>query len=201
MTSASFDLSDSIIPRSDQINAEDILTGPRTITIADVKRGTDEQPVDIVTEEFGPGRPYKPSKTMRRVIVSAWGPDASQYIGRRLTIYRDPEITFGRDKVGGIRISNMSHIDKRMTIALTVTRGKRAQFTVEPLREETPPAKPAAIDADAVAEFERDIANAATVKQLDEVAKDLKASDLGAHHNRLLTAWKERRAAITDADA
>jgi hypothetical protein len=68
------------------------------------------------------------------------------------------------------------------------------------LREETPPAKPPAITPDAVAEFERDIANAATVKQLDEVAKDLKASDLGAHHDRLLAAWKERRAAITDAE-
>lgn len=127
------DMTASIEPRSDQLNAEDLLTGPRTVTITDVKRGTDEQPVNIVTAEFGPGRPYKPSKTMRRVIVAAWGADASVYIGRRLTIYRDPEITFGRDKVGGIRISALSDIPSRLSLALTVTRGRRAPFVVDPL--------------------------------------------------------------------
>jgi hypothetical protein len=132
------DLTDSIAPRSDQINAEDLLTGPRIITITDVQRGTAEQPVNILTAEFGPGRPYKPSKTMRRVLVAAWGKEASAYKGRRLMIYRDPEITFGRDKVGGIRISAMSDIDSRLSLALTVTRGKRAPFTVEPLPPETP---------------------------------------------------------------
>jgi hypothetical protein len=129
----------SIAPRSDQINAEDLITGPCTVTITDVTRGTTEQPVDIVTVEFGPGRPYKPSKTMRRLLVIAWGTDASAYIGRRITIYRDPDITFGRDRVGGIRISHLSHIDKRLEIALAVTRGRRATFTVEPLKDAAHP--------------------------------------------------------------
>lgn len=127
------DMTASIAPRSDQINAEDLITGPRTVTITDVTRGTTEQPVNIVTAEFGAGRPYKPSKTMRRMIVAAWGTDTSSYVGRRITIYRDPDITFGRDRVGGIRISHLSHIDKLIEIALTVTRGRRAIFTVEPL--------------------------------------------------------------------
>lgn len=135
MTEA-FDMTDTIIPKSDQLNAEDILTGPVTITITDVKRGNAEQPVDMVTAEFGPGRPYKPSKTMRRVIVNAWGKDTSAYVGRRIRIYRDPEVNFGKDKVGGIKISHLSHIDKRMEIALTVTRGRRAQFAVDPLPDE-----------------------------------------------------------------
>lgn len=136
----SVDLSESIVPRSDQLNAEDLLTGPRVVTIADVKRGSAEQPIDIVTEEFGPGRPYKPSKTMRRVIVAAWGPDASNYIGRKLFLYRDPDITFGKERVGGIRISAMSHIERRIEVALTVTRGRRAPFVVEPLKEQPVPA-------------------------------------------------------------
>lgn len=130
------DMAASVVPRSDQLNAEDLITGPRTITITDVTRGTTEQPVDIVTAEYGLGRPYKPSKTMRRVIIAAWGTNTASYIGRRITIYRDPEIRFGPDRVGGIRISHLSHIDKRLQIALTVTRGRRAQFTVDPLPEE-----------------------------------------------------------------
>lgn len=189
--SESFDMTASIEPRSDQLNAEDLLTGPRTVTITDVKRGTDEQPVNIVTAEFGPGRPYKPSKTMRRVLVAAWGPDASAYVGRRIMIYRDPEITFGRDKVGGIRISALSHIPSRLSLALTVTRGRRAPFVVEPL-----PDAPQAISAEMVAEFEAGIANAKSLSELDAIAADLKAQDLGAHQGKLQAAWRERRAAI-----
>lgn len=165
MTEA-FDMTESIAPRSDQLNAEDLLTGPRTVTITDVKRGTDEQPVNIVTAEFGPGRPYKPSKTMRRVLVAAWGPEASNYIGRRITIYRDPEITFGKDKVGGIRISHMSNIPSRLSLALTVTRGRRAPFVVEPLPD-VPPTKAAPKPPSAGAIVDAFGALGVTVEQLE----------------------------------
>ncbi len=136
------DISATIAPKSDQLNAEDLLSGPRTVTIAEVSAGSSpEQPVDIATAEF-PGRPYKPCKSMRRILVAAWGPDASAYVGRRITLFCDPNITFGREKVGGIRIKALSDIPKRLEVALTVTRGKRAPFVVEPLKDE--PAKPAA---------------------------------------------------------
>ncbi|QMU19318.1 hypothetical protein [Gordonia rubripertincta] len=129
------DLTETIVPRSDQLNSEDLLTGPRIITVTDVRRGSTEQPVEIVTAEFGPGRPFKPSKTVRRILVAAWGKDASVYAGRRMMIYRDPEVRFGGSAVGGIRVSALSHIDEPVTVALTVTRGRRAPFTVEPLPE------------------------------------------------------------------
>lgn len=131
------DMTASIEPKSDQLNAEDLLTGPRTFTIADVRAGSSEQPVNIHLVEF-PGRPYRPSKTQRRVMVAAWGAQTEPYVGRRLTLYRDPEVTFGKDKVGGIKISHLSHIDKRFTIMLTATRGKRAPQVVEPLPDSTP---------------------------------------------------------------
>ena len=133
------DLTDTIAPRSDQLNAEDLLSGPRTVTITDVHQGAStEQPVDIVTAEFGTGRPWKPSKTVRRILVAAWGPEASAYVGRRATIYRDPDVKFGGMAVGGIRVSHLSHIDQPLTVALTVTRGKRAPFVVKPLTEPAP---------------------------------------------------------------
>jgi len=131
------DLTQSIAPKSDRPNAEDLLTGPRTFTIEKVTAGSVEQPVDVHLVEY-PGRPYKPSKTMRRVMVSAWGAEAATYAGRRLTLYRDPEVTFGRDKVGGIKISHLSNIDKAQTVMLTATRGKRAPHTVEPLPDAAP---------------------------------------------------------------
>lgn len=128
------DMTESIAPKSDQLNADDLIGGPVTVTVREVTAGNPEQPVNVALEEF-PGRAYRPSKSMRRVMVLAWGPEASAYAGRRLTLYRNPEITFGKDKVGGIEISHLSHLPKPLTIALTATRGKRKSFTVQPLAE------------------------------------------------------------------
>ena len=79
------DLTESIIPRSDQINADDLIAGPITVTITDAYPGGAEQPVDITLAET-PGRAYRPSKSMRRVLVAAWGKQSSAYVGRRLTL-------------------------------------------------------------------------------------------------------------------
>ena len=63
------DLTESIAPRSDQVNADDMIGGPATVTIESVVAGSAEQPVDIRLVEF-PGRAYRPSKSMRRVLVA-----------------------------------------------------------------------------------------------------------------------------------
>jgi hypothetical protein len=188
------DISEAAAPRSDQINADDLYGGPCVVTITEVRKGSVEQPVEIVTAEFGAGRPYKPGKSMIRVLIAAWGKEASAYKGRRLMIYRDPDITFGKDRVGGIRISAMSHIDQRLTLALTVTRGRRAPFTVEPLPDAPPP-----ITLEAADHFEGSIAKADTLEELDTIAADLKACDLGEHRQRLLSAYSDRRKAMEAA--
>lgn len=127
------DLTASIEARSDQINADDLISGPATYTVREVVNGKAEQPFDFLLVETE--RAYRPSKTMRRVIVAAWGPDASQYAGRRLTLYREPSIQFGGKAVGGIRVSHMSGIDKPVEVMAQVTRGKREKFIVQPLPE------------------------------------------------------------------
>ena len=114
----------STAPKSDQINADDLISGPVTVTIREVTKGAAEQPFDFHLIEY-PGRAYRPSKTMRRLIIKAWGGKTEAYHGKRLTLYCNPEIMFGRDKVGGIEISHMSDIDKPFSIALTKTRSKK----------------------------------------------------------------------------
>jgi len=146
------DMTQSIAPKSDQLNAEDLLAGPRTFTIEKVEQGTAEQPVNVHLAEF-PGRPFKPSKTVRRIMVAAWGKDSAAYTGHRLTLYRDPAVKFGGMDVGGIRVSHMSHIDKRITVALTVSRGKRAPYVVEPIKDDAPAPAPANPNADLLAEI------------------------------------------------
>jgi len=127
-------LTESIAPKSDQLNADDLISGPVTVTITEVRKGSLEQPVDVVLAEF-PGRAYRPSKSMRRVMVSAWGIESASYTGHSMTLYRNPETKFGRDVVGGIEISAMSHIKKKITVLLTLSRGRRGPFTVEPLAD------------------------------------------------------------------
>lgn len=134
-------MSDVIIPKSDQINADDLIGRDMTITIRDVQiRGGQEQPVSIFFE--GSDKAFRPCKSMSRVLVNGWGADAKQYIGRSLTLYRDPTVKWGGLDVGGIRISHMSHIERPMTMALTATKGSRKPYTVKPLvalaRDERP---------------------------------------------------------------
>ena len=131
------DISESLAANSAQQNADEYVSGPKTVTVSEVKKGSAEQPVEVHLVEF-PGKPFKPAKSVRRVLAAAWGTDASQWAGRRLTIYGDPDVRYAGKAVGGLRVSHVSHIDKPVNVALTVTRGKREPFTVHPLPDATP---------------------------------------------------------------
>jgi hypothetical protein len=143
------DMTDTIIPKSDQLNADDLIAGPLTVTITKVARAsTAEQPIAVSFDGDG-GKPYMPCKSMRRVMVTVWGPDASAYTGRSMTLYRDPEVTWGGMAVGGIRISHMSNMDGPVVLALTATKKARKPYKVLPLVVEPP--KPTVDPAIAVA--------------------------------------------------
>jgi len=144
------DMSEAIKPKSNQLNADDLLAGPKTILITNVTAGqTKEQPVVISYEGDG-GRPYLPCKSMCRVLVAVWGVNAQNYVGRRLTVFRDPSVVFGGVETGGIRISHMSDMSApELKIALAVTRSRRAPYVVTRLAGDRPPARPAATPAPA----------------------------------------------------
>lgn len=127
------DISETLAPNSDQLDAVDLLGGPRTFTITQVTRGNAEQPVNIHLAEFP--RVWRPGKSMRRVLASAWGTDATVYVGRRVTLYCDESVRFGGKAVGGTRIKALSHIDQPKTVPLLVSRGQSAMFTVQPIKE------------------------------------------------------------------
>lgn len=130
------DLRPTIVPKSDQQNADDLIG--RTITIKITKvllTGVSDQPVAIHFEG-DEGKPYKPGKSMRRVMVKVWGGDGAAYVGRSMRLYRDDKVQFGGFAVGGIRISHMSDIDGEITMALTASRANRKPFTVRPLPAE-----------------------------------------------------------------
>lgn len=122
----------TIQPKSDQLNADDLIAGPRDIVITSVNVTNTEQPVSIHFEGDG-GKPYKPCKSMRRVIVKIWGADSACYPGRSLRLFCDQSVVYGGAQVGGIRISHASHINADVTMALTTTRAKRLPYTVKPI--------------------------------------------------------------------
>jgi hypothetical protein len=140
-------LAETITPKSDQLNADDLISGPVTIKVTAIKGSNEpQQPVSIHYEGDN-GKPYKPCKSMRRVLVSAWGPNGLDYVGRSMTLYRDDSVLFGGIAVGGIRISHLSHIERDLTLALTVSRSSRKPYTVKRLDVATPVTDVAALAA------------------------------------------------------
>ncbi len=127
------DMAATIIPKSDQLNADDLIAGPITIKITGVtiRPGT-EQPISI-SYEGDNGKPYKACKSMCRVMVTAWGADSKKYTGRSMVLYRDASVKWAGMEVGGIRISHMTDIDSTLTMALTMTKANKKPFTVRRL--------------------------------------------------------------------
>lgn len=126
-------LSDTIKPKSDQLNADDLLTGPTTVTITSVARAAKDQPLTIGISGDRPLMPFKPCLTMRRAMILTWGQNGLSWIGQSMTLFCDPTVTWGSSAVGGVRISHVTGIDQPKTMMLTAKRGKRAQCTLQPL--------------------------------------------------------------------
>jgi len=131
------DIRAAAAPKSDQLNAEDLIGAARTVTVTDVTAGSNEQPIIVHFEGDG-GRPYKPCKSMLRVMIAAWGDKGKDWVGKSMTLYHDPEVMFAGVQVGGIRISHVSDIDHSISLSLTATRGKRKPYRVDPLKAEAP---------------------------------------------------------------
>ena len=198
------DMAQFVDAKSDQLTADDLIGITKTITVTKVTGEEGDQPIAIHYE--GDNRkPFKPCKTMRRVLLAVWGRYASDYVGRSMTLYRDDKVTFGGLEVGGIRISHMSHIDKDMIVVVAKTKGKKAGIKIQPLRD-APHANTAdgakawadgyiaavnkAADAEALNKFAND--KAARLAELEAKRPEL--------HRACVEALDARRASFAPAD-
>ena len=147
------DITDALAPKSDQLDAVE-LVNPRTFTIDTGSRlGTREGATVAEIRLVDFPRVWRPSKGMLDVLAKCWGTDGKAWAGRSVTLYNDPEVTFGKDKVGGIRISHLSHIDGPVTVMIR-GRGQGARkiaWPVKPLTVAAPPPPPAAMSLEDVA--------------------------------------------------
>lgn len=127
----------TIEKNTDQLNYEDFLGGAtRTVTIVSVERGRKEAQYDIAIE--GDDRFWRPPPTVLKLIVLAYGDEGSNWVGKSARLYGDPDVKMKGVKVGGIRVSHLSHIAKPLTATLAITRGQTGSFTVDPLPDESP---------------------------------------------------------------
>ena len=163
------DMTQTVVPKSDQLNANDMIAGPMQIKVSAVKIIGGEQPVHI-SYEGDNGKPWKPCKSMCRVMILAWGKDGEAYVGRSMVIYRDPSVKWAGKEQGGIRISHMSDIKDKLRMMLTVSRGKRIPFVVEPLQVQqgTP------LTQEALNKWAQDIFAAETMEQLSDIGALIK---------------------------
>lgn len=133
------DISHTLVAKSDQLNADDLVGGQVTVQITDV-RAADSAEQPVIVHITGGHKPWKPCKTMRRLLSAAWSTDASTWIGRWLTLYREPSVKWAGEETGGIRVLALSDIRQGLTIRLTEKKGgKKLEYRVAVL---TPPQKP-----------------------------------------------------------
>jgi hypothetical protein len=148
-------MKDTIKPKSDQKNYDDLIAGPITIKITKVTTsGSREQPVSVFFEGDD-GKPYKPCLSMRRVLIKVWGDQEALYIGRSMTLYGDEKVKWAGAEVGGIRISHMSDMTEDMTMSLTANKQQRKPYTVKVLKGVGPTKDPL---EDLKKEFEEKVA-------------------------------------------
>jgi hypothetical protein len=143
---------------TDQLNYEDFLGGiTRLVTIKAVERGRKEAQYDIAIE--GDDRYWRPPATVLKQLVLAYGDNAQDWVGQSAMLYGDPDVKMAGKKVGGIRVSHLSHIEKPLTASLSVTRGQTGVFTIDPLPANVLPPTESAIacatDKDQLREWHR----------------------------------------------
>lgn len=175
-------LRDTIVPKSDQLNAEQLIGKPMTITVTEVRRSVDgDQPLAI-HYNGDQGRPYKPCKSMRKVLIFAWGDDGREWVGKSMTLYCDPNVKWGGVKVGGVRISHLSHVEADLALSLTATKGKKEPVIIKRLSAQKPKQQPAEQPADADDSIGFDVAavsaalEAAAAKGMDALVAAWKAT-------------------------
>ena len=102
------DISGTLAAKSAQLNAAD-LPRPRIFRILAVTDGpSHEQPVDVRLD--GWPTPWRPCKSMRRVLAAAWGAESGVWVGRSVELYCDAEVLWAGERAGGIRIAALSDI-------------------------------------------------------------------------------------------
>lgn len=130
----------AMAPKSDQLNADDLVSSPKNITITGVKVSLSGEQRIHVHYQNDDGKPWKPSKGMARIVAQLFGDDPDRWTGQSLTLYRNPDVKYAGEAVGGIWISHATGLEKPQKMMITVAKSKRVPHTVYPFVQQQPAA-------------------------------------------------------------
>lgn len=187
------DMSSTIIAKSDQINAADLVGISRTVTVREVKiKPGDDQPVSILIE--GDNKAFRPCKGVRRLLVRVWGADANKYVGQSMTLFCDPKVTWAGKEEGGIRVSHMTGLSEDIVENMRISRAATKPYKIRPLKVEQ---RDDAV-ANWVSDFIAAVKDAADIAALDALlaGKGKRYTDLETKRPEL---FAECEAAISEA--
>lgn len=184
------DISPTLKSKSDQLNAIDIMDAPLTITIrgVDVKPSSD-QPVSIFFDGDD-NKPYKPSLGMRRVIAMAWGRESDDYVGKQMTLYFEPSVTYAGEATGGIRVGAFSHIEKPFEAIIKLNRKQKNKLNFDKIGNDAPTKKE-------TAQFDDTI----SPEQIDELTQMLNENNWAYKEDKMLAKWGVKKIPELPADA
>lgn len=123
--------------KSDRLNYEDFIMGPQDFTIARLGKKIDQGTPRLLM--FFEGReetPYWASKGMLKCLSNpeGWGEsEFSEWIGRKVRLFGEPTVVYAGKEIGGIQISHISHIKEAYSTKITLRRGVRIDYVIEPL--------------------------------------------------------------------
>lgn len=186
------DISHTLIAKSDQLNAVDVIGAEKvlTITSVDVKQSGD-QPV-IIHYEGEAGRPWKPCLTVRRILSELWTRQSDNWVGQSVSVHRDPTVKWAGEPHGGIRPHAATGLDSTVVIKLKEERGgKPKAFEIKPLRMTTATKS----EPRAVVQFSMENYRAA----VDKIVKESQTADELTTRWDRMSDWR-KQAAQTDRE-
>lgn len=128
------DIAHTLVAKSDQLNAADIIGTEKLLTITKVDVKSGDQPVTVHYEGEN-GRPWKPALTARRILSALWGTDSSKWIGHTVAVHNDLTVIYAGEEVGGVRPHAATGIETTQIIKLKEKRGPKPKtFEIKPLR-------------------------------------------------------------------
>ena len=70
------------------------------------------------------------NRTNGECLKAMWGRQVQTWVGQRVTLENDPNVMFGREKVGGVRVLGSPDLEKPVTFSLKLPRRKPKQVTL-----------------------------------------------------------------------
>lgn len=198
------DISQLIAPDSDEMVAADLIgSPPQVFTIVEVTETVREKGKRVANIRLeGFPRPWRPGKGMSRVMADNWGRETQGWIGRQVELYGDPDVYFGPEKTGGVRISRLSGISAPRVTRVNPRGGSNATWTVKPLPTAAPTPEPTPQDlAEQLVNALADCTTEAEVREWGNRAHGRNLLDIQVRAETVRNHVEHRLAEIAELDA